>query len=156
MKNNPFNKDNPFSVPEGYFDTFQERILSRIQEEKQPVKSKGNVISMRPYKTLVAAAACIAIIFAAAIIYHQLGSSQQSVIAQSGDFDDEAFAQWVYCAEGASLLAESLNLNKQESSPQSELLYSEEQEQEIIYFLERDNIAIATIVNSISDNTLYD
>jgi hypothetical protein len=34
MKTNQFNNENPFTVPEGYFDTLQERIMNRVRESE--------------------------------------------------------------------------------------------------------------------------
>lgn len=153
MNSNQFSKENPFSVPDGYFETFQHRILSRIREEEKFASRKNGTIRLNPYKAIIAAAACVAIIFIASTVY-RMHSAQQPAVARY-DLDDNTFCEWVYTAEGASLLAESIDVNRQESFTQ-EKSDPEEQGQEIIRFLERDNITVAAIISSIDDNALYE
>jgi hypothetical protein len=153
MNSNQFSKENPFSVPDGYFETFQHRILSRIREEEKSASRKNGTIRLNPYKAIIAAAACVAIIFAASMAY-RMHSAQQPAVARYG-LDENSFCEWVYTAEGASLLAESIDVNRQENFTQ-EKPDPEEQGQEIIRFLERDNITVAAIISSIDDNDLYE
>ena len=43
-----YNRKNPFTVPDGYFETLDERIMSRVKEEARPSREKWLRV-MRPY-----------------------------------------------------------------------------------------------------------
>ena len=142
MKNDIFdNNSNPFTAPDGYFDTLQERIMSRIQAEENLMKAERRVIRMTPWRTLVAAAACILLIFTVSTLYLTHSNKHQFVAEMKIDDD---FYSWLYASEEATWLAESLNIDMPENF---EIDYSEENEA-IISFLERDNISVAAILYS--------
>jgi len=144
MKNEIFdNNSNPFTVPDGYFDTLQERIMSRIQAEENLMKTERRIIRMTPWRTLVAAAACILLIFSIATLYLTHSNNKQ-LVAEMEMVIDEDFYQWLYASEEATWLAESLDIDIPENL---EIDYSEENEA-IISFLERDNISVAAILYS--------
>lgn len=51
----------PFKVPEGYFDSFEDRLMKQIQVESG---KKGRTLNfVRILKPMVAAAACIALVY---------------------------------------------------------------------------------------------
>ena len=50
-------KDNPFRVPDGYFESFQSRMMNTISESDQ--KTKGKTISMRMTKWISGVAAVL-------------------------------------------------------------------------------------------------
>lgn len=43
-----YNRKNPFTVPDGYFETLDERIMSRVKKEARPSREKWLRV-MRPY-----------------------------------------------------------------------------------------------------------
>lgn len=45
---NKYRKKNPFTVPEGYFDTLEDQIINRIEKEKKPEKINF-VRILKPY-----------------------------------------------------------------------------------------------------------
>jgi hypothetical protein len=142
---------NPFTVPDGYFDTLQERIMKRIQTEESKAKDQGRTIRMHSYRrTLIAAAACILLIFTGAALYITY-TGKQNIVAQMAIDDD--FYHWFYAADGETLLAESLDIHVPENFMADETAYSEEDEA-IIRFLERENINVVAIVHSINHNEL--
>ena len=148
MKKDIFeNKDHPFTVPDGYFDTLNERIINRIQAEENDQKDQGRIIRMHPYRKWIAAAACILFIFAGVTLYmnHQ---KKQLIIAEYAIDDD--FYQWLYASDGATLMAKSLNIQMPENFVTAATGFSEE-EDAIIQYLERDNINVAAIVYSIDN-----
>ena len=147
MKKDIFDKTNPFTVPDGYFDSLQERIMNRIQAEKTPEITKRN-IQMRPFRLLIAAAACILLIFIGTTLYMTY-TADHPAVAES--LVDDDFYQWFYTSDGATLMAESLDITGNITA--SENNFSEEDEA-IIYFLERDNINVMAIVYSV-DNDLF-
>jgi flagellar biosynthesis/type III secretory pathway M-ring protein FliF/YscJ len=53
MFEDKYKEKSPFKMPDGYFDSFEERMKDRIEEEERPNKTKiGNVI--KTYMWLVA------------------------------------------------------------------------------------------------------
>jgi len=154
MKKDIFNKTNPFTVPDGYFDSLQERIMSRIHAGEIP-EVKERSIQMTPFRALVAAAACVLLIFAGATLY-MAHADKQSFVAES--VVDDEFYQWFFTSDGATLMSESLN---PDNFVADENNFSEEDEA-IIQFLERDNINVVAIVYSvdndlaINQNSIYD
>ena len=136
------NKALPFTVPEGYFDALPERIMSRIQTEENRPAAKGRIIRMLPYRKWIAAAACVLLIFAGATLYLTI-SQKQLVMAEIAIDDD--FFHWLYAADDATLMAETLDIPMPENIIANEAALSDEDEA-IIHFLERDNINVAAIL----------
>ena len=177
MKKDIFdNQANPFTVPDGYFDTLQERIMSRIEAEishsevaqcsdevaphpKYPdrlslspySRTRYNIVRTFNFRTWVAAAACILFIFTGATLYIRY-SEPQFMIAES--IPDEDFYQWLYASDEATLLAESLDIAMPEDFLFDEDGYSEEDEA-IISFLERDHIIVAAIMHTFDNETFF-
>ena len=149
MKQDIFeNNSNPFTVPDGYFDSFQERIMNRIQTKDNRPEVRGRIITMTPLRTLVATAACVILIFAAATLYAVYLNKHPAVAEYAVDED---FFRWFYTSDGTALLAESLDIA---ASDNPEMDYSEEDEA-IIRFLERDNINLVAILHSVNNETFF-
>jgi len=143
MKKDIFeNKAHPFAVPDGYFDTLNERIMSRIQAEENQQKDKGRIIRMHPYRKWMVAAACFLFLFTGATLY-MTTTDKQLVVAEITIDDD--FYQWLLASDEAALMAGSLNIQIPENIIASGTSLSEE-DQAIIQFLERDNINVAAIL----------
>jgi hypothetical protein len=142
------NKAHPFTVPDGYFDDLQERIMCRIQAEENHTKGLTS-LRITPFRlrAMVAAAACILFIFAGVTLYMNY-PKKQSVV--TGLVIEDDFYQWLYASDEATLMAESLNIQMPENIITSETALSEEEEA-IIHFLERDNINVAAILHSINN-----
>jgi len=153
MKKDIFsNQANPFTVPEGYFETLQERIMSRIEAEDNLVRThlvRTNNVRTLNVRTWIAAAACILFIFTGTTLYMRY-SEPQSVIAES--VPDEDFYQWLYASDEATLLAESLDIAMPEGYMFNDYEYSEE-DAAIIAYLERDNISVAAILHSFDNES---
>jgi len=149
MENDIFeNHALPFTVPDGYFDTLQERIMNRIQAEESRASGQGRTIRMHPYlRTLIAAAACILFIFAGATLYTTY-TGKQNIVAKMVIDDD--FYHWLYAADGETLLAKSLDIHIPENILADEIAYSEEDEA-IIRFLERQDFNVVAIVHSMNN-----
>ncbi|MCF8224605.1 MAG: hypothetical protein K9J30_01860 [Bacteroidales bacterium] len=62
LNNDQFKKDNPFVVPEGYFDQFEQRLMDRLQRKTGPEKQKSGKVYLRPYLTLAASITGIALV----------------------------------------------------------------------------------------------
>ena len=151
MKKDIFDNTNPFTVPDGYFDLLQERIMSQIQAEENRTDKKARNIKIKSYHTLIAAAACILLIFTGVTLY-MTSNVENSVVAET--IVDDEFYQWLYASDRATLMAESLVADLHENFSAYESSYSEEDE-EIIQFLERDNINVMAIVHYVDSNPLF-
>ncbi len=141
MKNDSFNHKNPFAVPEGYFDNLQNKVMERIRKEEGMV-ARTRVVRFKSYRTLVAAAACVLLLFTAGVLWW-VNPVQQPAVAEEWYMDDNAFFQLMYTSD-IPLVSEVLNT----STTIDDNDWTEEQEQEIIHFLERDNMMFIAIANS--------
>ena len=145
MNRKIFDHTNPFTVPEGYFDTLQDRIMTRVQTEEKSgfriSRFRFNFVEGFALRTLVAAAACILFIFAGAALY-TVFTDRQPITAELAA--DDEFYQWVYVSDDATLLAESLDIDIPEDFIATPNDYFEENDA-IISFLERDNISVVAI-----------
>ena len=150
MKKDIFDDNsNPFTVPDGYFDTLQGRIMSRIQAEGNRLKSEKRVVRMAPFRWLIAAAACVLLIFTVAALY-STHKDKQSLAAEAAI--DEDFFRWLYVSDEYTWLAKSLEMNIPENLSGYET-YSSEDHEAIIQFLERDNLSVAAILYSFDNVT---
>lgn len=52
-------KDQPFNVPEGYFETFADRLMARIEEEEQPDKKRSLFFYLKPALMMAASFAFV-------------------------------------------------------------------------------------------------
>jgi hypothetical protein len=157
MKKDIFdNKANPFTVPDGYFDTLQERIMNRIKTEtnngimdiavhnphaSSPFTVGASFLSLHARKLV--AAACILLLFSGYI--YIMYSGKQTFVAETAV--DEDFYQLFYTSDRTTLLAESLDITMPADISVKEIDYTEKDEA-IIRFLERDNINLVAILSS--------
>lgn len=79
LENQPSNP--PFKVPDGYFNTLEERIEAKIKEEAEPVSSKGKIIRM--LKPALAMAASFALVFL--LVYYPLSVFLPAYLAKNAD-----------------------------------------------------------------------
>lgn len=52
-------KDQPFRVPEGYFETFADRLKVRIEEEEQPDRKRSLLFYLKPVLMMAASFAFV-------------------------------------------------------------------------------------------------
>jgi len=52
-------KNQPFKVPEGYFETFADRLMARIEEEEQPDKKRSLFFYLKPVLMMAASFAFV-------------------------------------------------------------------------------------------------
>ena len=143
MKKDIFeNNTHPFTVPDGYFDNLNERIMNRIQAEENRQKVQGRIVRMPLYRKWIAAAACILFIFAGATLY--MTYPEKSAAVAEIIIDDD-FYQWLLASDETALMAGSLDIQIPEYIIANKTALSEEDEA-IIQFLERDNINVAAIL----------
>jgi len=140
MKKDIFdNNSNPFTVPDGYFDTLQERVMCRVQ----PQQVDSRII---PFRVLIAVAACILLIFTGAALF--LTHHDKQPIAYETIIDDD-FYEWFFALDEKSWLANTLDITMPEN-----IIDNDDEDEAIIRFLERDNISVAAIVYSF-DNLFH-
>lgn len=97
-----FGKKNPFKVPEGYFDSFAERLRGQLPEKsvRQAKVIQMNRFDIKAWRAISVAAASICAVVIGATFYFGSGNSSDSssvsvspsVISQSSydDFDEMA------------------------------------------------------------------
>lgn len=73
-------KENPFRVPDGYFDTLASQVMARIDAEAQPQK-KAKVISM--HRVFYYAAAAVCALFVCATVYLSFNKESEAVEQQN-------------------------------------------------------------------------
>ena len=145
------NNSNPFTVPEGYFETLQERIMNRIQDEGKHKKTERSIFRSTTFRVLVAAAACILFVFLVTTLYTK--SPDKELIVAENTIDED-FYRWFYASDESALLAESLDIIMPDIFSSIEIDYFEEDEA-IISFLERDNINLVALLHSVNNETFF-
>ncbi len=90
--NNLFNRENPFRIPDNYFDTLPDKIFSKIfQPESKPLKPK---VYINWTKQIAVAAAVAGIIFMSYSGYRLLNNSDNNKqqVAQIIDTTDAVYS----------------------------------------------------------------
>lgn len=95
-----FGKENPFRVPEGYFDQLTERIMAQLPEREQQAEQislsqrrpKSRLVALRPW--LYAVACTIAVVVMGLTFHHTSESAdEQSLVSNvntESQYIDEA------------------------------------------------------------------
>ncbi|MFW6309633.1 MAG: hypothetical protein ACOC1D_00905 [Prolixibacteraceae bacterium] len=73
-------KENPFRVPDNYFDDFSARLQTKVAAEKQPLPEKAGIIT-RFLKPALGLAASIAVVFV--LVYWPLNEFLDTQIAEN-------------------------------------------------------------------------
>lgn len=81
--NDKFGKQQPFKVPEGYFENFAEQLMANLPEQKNASVVEMKSSSIKKLRPLAVAAASIAIAVSAITIYFHNHESQPATIAHS-------------------------------------------------------------------------
>lgn len=84
-------KENPFKVPDGYFDTFADRVMQKIPEDAKVVTMRSNRKSSRGWAY---AAACLLLCVCSVVGFYQFESAKSdtatTAMASTTDSFDEA------------------------------------------------------------------
>ena len=84
--NERMSKQNPFRVPEGYFDDFATQVMAKLPErESQPVVAK-RVSFLRPW--MAVAASLVVAIFSVAVYFTPVGGQQEQPQQASATVSD--------------------------------------------------------------------
>lgn len=87
-------KENPFRVPDGYFDTLTERTMSAVENipvsESKPAKNHGGKVKIMPFLALAAAIAGFAVLTAGMVKLVTRDSDSNTKQAQNGIYTDLA------------------------------------------------------------------
>lgn len=120
-ENNPeqFNRENPFRVPEGYFENLTSQVMSKIPEqlvEREPAKGISMIDRIRPWLYLAAVFAGLLLCFRALIGIS--GSNDNSLTQEplwvhsevSADFydEDEEYLEYLENQYANYILAEEM------------------------------------------------
>ena len=85
-----FGKENPFRVPEGYFDQLADRVMAQLPERDQQAEQvtlssgrrpKSRLVTLRPW--LYAAACTIAVVVMGITFYSHNAAEEQSLASTS-------------------------------------------------------------------------
>ena len=92
-------KENPFRVPEGYFDTLADEVMARVEGSAAPVPRKARVVWLRP---VLYAAASVCALFISVVGYQSFSRyqsaqpvAQQMNVSQQGDDSFEQAADYL-------------------------------------------------------------
>lgn len=78
-------KESPFKVPEGYFDSLNERIMNRVDEA-----GTAKVVRFRPQRIVRWAAACIVAVAICSVTFsHIAGGADSTEIQANVEYDDD-------------------------------------------------------------------
>ena len=96
-------KENPFRVPEGYFDTLKAEVMARVDASPLPAvpaeKKKAKVVRLRPIHYAVAVSVCALFISVAAYVSFDKSSvdpTAQQAVAQQDSYDSfDAAADYI-------------------------------------------------------------
>lgn len=94
MESNPLH---PFKTPDGYFDSFKDRLLTRIAEEEIQVipKERKRLDVLRPYLYIAAAIAGLVVMLNALPNFFKEIQSQQDKVLHAEDMSEEQFQQFL-------------------------------------------------------------
>jgi len=84
-------KDQPFQVPEGYFESFADRLMVRIKEEEYPAKKRSVFIYLMP--VLMMAASILVVILLLSVPLKRLlpsDSGNGSIVLQQSNTNSVA------------------------------------------------------------------
>ena len=63
-------KKNPFSVPEGYFDQFADKLMATLPEKQMPIsKATPKTAVFKRLRPWMVAAACLTVVMLGAVVY---------------------------------------------------------------------------------------
>ena len=79
-------KDQPFQVPEDYFESFADRLMVRIREEEQLNKKRSLFITLKPV-LMVAASILLVILLVSVPLKRFLPSDKGSIALQQSNTD---------------------------------------------------------------------
>lgn len=100
-------KENPFRVPDDYFDSLTSQVMARVDaEKKQPAGPKARTVWLRP---VLYAVASVCALFVSVVAYHNYSAQNQG--DRSLDSDGKAVNQGpvplILSAEGISQVADN-------------------------------------------------
>ena len=104
----PHHKDNPFTVPDGYFDSLTSKVMDAIPANEVQMMTKPQKHFSR-WRGYAAAASIVAALFGAGIYFYQNGEGTQNMSSTSNnntvatysspDSNIDAVADYIMCDE---------------------------------------------------------
>ena len=86
-------KQNPFRVPDGYFDSFADRLMQQLPDKQETKPNQtANTVRLKVLRPILLAAACVCIaIFSVTLYFHQTQETpeQDNVAAVTNTMDEE-------------------------------------------------------------------
>ncbi len=135
MKIDDIEKKNPFKVPDNYFENLNERILGNILSETNRKRKVVNVINLKPFLA-IAASVVLIVVIGLSVLFNNTGPKQEVMLTkQKTDYINE-------------LALENIDISYLEdevSGLWSEPIFGDLEIEDIIHYLENENISISEI-----------
>ncbi len=139
-------KENPFRVPDGYFESLTERTISAVKDipvsEKSPAENQGGKVRVMPFLALAAAIVGFAILAAGMVRLVTQDAGGFSQEAQDGIYADLVAGEIdTYIIENEWAVSEDMT----ESDAEVQGGETEVQSEAIIYYLLLENVELTDI-----------
>ncbi len=86
-------KDNPFKTPEGYFDTFSDRLQQKIKTQEEESASTSVIVMIKPYIAVAAGFLLLFLLWQSIIWYTNNGLKPQTAQNQSQQYQEEFISE---------------------------------------------------------------
>ena len=118
--------DSGFKVPEGYFETFGERLQLRIETEKGTTRSNGIIFYLKPFLGIAAGLAIIITVYLhypSYITTESITSVSMNDTLQQADQSDQAFSTITSLVSDGQLFSALTEMDEYDASkmPKEEL-----------------------------------
>jgi hypothetical protein len=144
MKLSEIKKQNPFAVPDGYFDEFLSRLQDKLGEQKD-AKKRSLYYSLKPYIYSVASVAAIVL---AILVFYKISGNKQSETALLNSEIALAFEDDIYDLDEMYIIE-----NYTERQEAEEMVYDYGSDptykDEIIRYLLDEDIEIESIADEL-------
>ncbi len=138
-------KENPFKIPEGYFDNFSSRLSEKIHGGETRGFYKKYVLTLKPY--LVAAALIVAVIITGKILYNMYYHESNIGDLKSSEIADLISEDAYYLSEESimNIIYEN-DIAEEDKKPDDD---NDKMTNEIIDYLIDENIDMLDIIDAL-------
>lgn len=96
-----FGKEQPFTVPSGYFESLSERLSEKLPSDLHVVAA---VTPWRRYRTTIAAAACLCLMAVGAAAYFATESPKTTIVANHSAMHESITESSIDCVADYTML----------------------------------------------------
>ena len=113
---NKFSKANPFKVPDGYFDNFQEHLKDKLEQKQIKIDKKRYVVGIKP---ILAIAASLLLIFSLRFLFvdnaakktHEMSQDKTEQLPELKYFESVGSGELIELVSSAENTQPGLNVN---------------------------------------------